>query len=182
MNNSDNLKDSANKQFAAVCGLFCPGCSLYIATKEDDKERLARIASMFGVSEEEVKCLGCRSEVKGPYCRMCKMVTCADERGVEFCAQCTDYPCEIIKDFQTAMPHRADLFESGERIKEIGFETWLQETYNEYTCGQCGIINPAYDLACRKCGNEPSCSFVERNRGAIEKYLLEAGQRMQEEE
>lgn len=177
MSSSDNATDSPNKQFAAVCGLFCPGCSLYIATTEDDTERLARIAAMFGVSEEEVRCLGCRSEVKGPYCKMCKMVTCSDERGVEFCAQCSDYPCEIIVEFQAAMPHRADLFRSGERIRGIGFEAWLKETYREYRCPQCGTINSAYDMACRKCRAEPSCTFVERNREVIGKFLSAGSKR-----
>jgi hypothetical protein len=166
-----NKIDHSSKQFAAACGLFCPGCSLYIATTEDP-ERLKRIAGMFGIPEEEAKCLGCRSEVRGPYCRTCHMLACADEKGLEFCAECPEYPCEELKEFQAAMPHRADLFENGARIREIGFESWSREASDEYSCRQCGTINSAYDLACRKCGNDPSCSFVERNGKAIEKFVM----------
>ena len=170
MDNSENSKSSSNKQLAAVCGLFCPGCTLYIASTEDP-ERLKRLATMFGISEEEIRCLGCRSEVRGPYCQTCKMVECAAERGVEFCAQCSDYPCEILIEFQEERPHRADLFEDGEKIREVGFEKWFNDTFDEYSCPQCETINSAYDIACRRCGTIPSCSFVERNREVIEKHL-----------
>lgn len=162
--------DYSSKQFAAACGLFCPGCSLYIGTTEEP-ERRERIAAMFGVSFEEAQCLGCRSEVKGPYCKMCKLVVCADEKGLEFCAQCKDYPCGMLKEFQEAMPHRIDLFASGARIMEAGFEQWSQEATDDYSCGKCGAINSAYDLECRKCGKEPSCAYVERNREAILRFL-----------
>lgn len=164
--------DHSSKQFAAACGLFCPACSLYIGSTEEP-ERLKRIADMFGVPPEEAKCHGCRAEVKGPYCKTCKLVACADEKGLEFCVDCKEYPCEQLKEFQALMPHRAELFANGDRIREIGFEAWSLETKGDYECPSCQAINAAYDLACRKCGNEPSCAFVERNREKIEKFLAE---------
>jgi ribosomal protein L40E len=103
-------------------------------------------------------------------------VACAVERGVEFCGQCADYPCEDLKEFQVARPHRADLFEDGQRIREIGFEEWFQETFDKYTCSRCQVINSAYDLACRKCGNEPGSPYVERHRKVIEKHLAAVAQ------
>ena len=170
MNTTDRSSDYPEKQFAAVCGLFCPACTLYIASTEDP-ERLTRLAGLFGLPEEEMRCHGCSSEVRGPTCRDCKLVTCAVERGVEFCAICVDYPCDDLKEFQVARPHRADLFEDGQRIREIGFEEWFQETFDKYTCSQCQVINSAYDLTCRKCGNEPGSPYVERHRKVVEKHI-----------
>jgi ribosomal protein L40E len=77
----------------------------------------------------------------------------------------------MLKEFQEAMPHRIDLFASGARIMEAGFEQWSQEATDDYSCGKCGAINSAYDLECRKCGKEPSCAYVERNREAILRFL-----------
>jgi len=163
---SAESKEYKNKEFAAVCGLFCPGCTLYIGSTEEP-ERLARTAGRFSVSIEEARCYGCRSDVKSFYCETCEIVKCADERGVQFCALCTDYPCQMLKEFQAQLPHRAELFEDGDRIREVGFEKWHEETYERYTCPKCSAINSAYDLSCRKCGNDPGSPFAERHRERI---------------
>jgi hypothetical protein len=55
-----------DKTLAAVCGLFCAGCTLYIATTEDS-ERLKHLAAQFQLSEDDMKCYGCRSDKRGPY-------------------------------------------------------------------------------------------------------------------
>ena len=83
-------------------------------------------------------------------------------------------PCEELKEFQVARPHRADLFEDGQRIREIGFKEWFLEVRDKYTCPQCQVVNSAYDLACHKCGNEPGSSFSERHREVIEKHVAAA--------
>ena len=171
MSTVDRSGEHTEKQFAAVCGLFCPGCTLYIAST-DDPERLTRLSGMFGLPEEEMRCHGCSSDVRGPVCQNCKFVACAAEKGIEFCAQCTDYPCEELKEFQAAMPHRADLFEDGQRIREAGFGKWFLEVRDKYTCPQCQVVNSAYDLVCRKCGNEPGSSFADRHRDAVEKHHM----------
>ncbi len=168
MNNRSGKENG--KQFAAVCGLYCPACTLYIGSTEEP-ERLAGIAGRFGVSIEEARCHGCRSEVRSFYCETCDIKTCADERGVELCAQCLDYPCNMLEEFQAQRPHRAELFEDGERIREVGFKQWFQEVRKRYTCPECSTVNSAYDLACRKCGSEPGSPFAERHREQIKAVL-----------
>ncbi len=69
------------------------------------------------------------------------------------------------------MPHRIELWESLEQIKAIGYEKWIEEAKKDYTCPQCHVINSAYDLKCRKCGIEPSCSYVAKHKPAIEKFF-----------
>jgi len=155
-----------NKQFAAVCGLYCPGCTLYIGSTEEP-ERLARTAGRFNVSIEEARCYGCRSDVISFYCQACEIKKCADEKGLEFCALCDEYPCTMLKEFQVQLPHRAELFEDGERVREVGYDRWFEVVRARYTCPECSAINSAYDLACRKCGNEPGSPFAERHRERI---------------
>ena len=157
------------KKLAAVCGLYCGACSWFIATAEDP-ERLRRLAAQQHLSEEESKCYGCRSEKRLPYCARCKMSSCAAERKIDFCSECEEYPCDELKEFQSAMPHRMELWSNLERIKSIGHKQWLEEIRGNYTCPQCQIVNSAYDLKCRKCGREPSCDYVARHRKVIEQY------------
>ena len=97
-----------DKRLAAVCGLFCPACTVYIATHEDS-ERLKLLAERMGQSVEATRCEGCRSEVRNSYCKSCAKVSCAAGKGIDFCGACDEYPCQELKDFQALMPHRSEL-------------------------------------------------------------------------
>jgi hypothetical protein len=99
------------------------------------------------------------------------MFACAAGRNVDFCSECEEYPCNDLKKFQSAMPHRIELFDNLERIKSIGYKKWLMEVKENYTCPKCQSINSAYDLKCRKCGEEPSCNYIARHRKTIEQHL-----------
>src|SRR5512135_2399367 len=111
-----------DKDLAAVCGLFCPACTIYIGTKEDPA-RLAAIARRLGRTVEDLQCNGCRTKTRCFYCRtVCTMAKCAAEKGAEFCGLCPDYPCGTLKTFQADMPHRIELWRSQDRIKEAGYE------------------------------------------------------------
>ena len=155
-----------DKNVAAVCGLFCPACSIYIGTKEDP-ERLKPLAEAFNLPVEDLKCEGCRSEKKLGYCKDCIMMKCASEKGIDFCGACDSYPCKDLKQFQAIFPHRIELWKNLERIEAVGYEQWYTEMCTHYACPQCGTINSAYDVACRKCGNTPSCPYVAVNQEEI---------------
>jgi len=163
---------STKKHLAAVCGLYCEACTLYIATQEDPA-RLKDLATRFQLSEDLMRCDGCRAAKRGPYCQTCTMSACAAEKGIEFCVNCAEYPCATLKEFQPQMPHRRDLWDDLERIKAVGYADWLNEAREKYSCSACGTINSAYDLKCRKCGNEPGCPYVAKHRSAIEERLRE---------
>ena len=170
MKKEEKTPGSLNNKTAAVCGLYCNACTLYIATTED-AERLKMTAARFQLTEDEIKCYGCRSDKRFSPCEQCKMYRCASGRGIEFCGECADYPCEELTQFQSAMPHRRDLWDDLKTIKDKGCEAWLEIVRKRYTCPKCQCINSAYDLKCRKCGEDPSCAYVAEHREAIEKLL-----------
>jgi hypothetical protein len=150
-----------DKKLAAVCGLFCPSCSLFIASMEDPA-RLRGISERFGIPPEELECHGCRSDKRGFYCRQhCKMAECAAQRGLDFCGECEEFPCPDLKTFQAQMPHRLELWESQRRICEVGYEMWYLEMIEHYSCQECNTVNSAYDAACRACGATPGSPFVK---------------------
>jgi predicted RNA-binding Zn-ribbon protein involved in translation (DUF1610 family) len=159
-----------DRKLAAVCGLFCPSCTLFIGSNGDPK-RLEPIAAQYGKKSEEIRCEGCRSDVRFIYCQTCKLDKCAEEKGVDFCGTCHEYPCEELKVFQAAMPHRIELWKSQERIREVGPEKWFEEMIEHYSCPECGTINSTYDLKCRRCGRTPSCEYVSQHREEIAQQL-----------
>lgn len=160
----------ADKRLAAVCGLYCEACSWFISTREDP-ERLRRLAAQLHYTEEESRCFGCRSGKRLPYCGNCRIYACAAERGIDFCSRCEEYPCDELRKFQSAMPHRIELRANLDRVKEVGCRQWLREIRENYACPRCRTLNSAYDLKCRRCGEEPSCRYVARHRNAIEHHL-----------
>ncbi len=170
MERTDKSLCIPDKCLAAVCGLFCPACTIFIGTQEDP-ERLKGIAERLQRTVEELECHGCRSEKRCFYCGSCKKTRCAAEKGIEFCGECTEYPCEDLRIFQAEMPHRIELWKAQELIKEVGYEKWYGEMIEHYSCPECRTLNSAYDLVCRKCGKTPSCTYVSLHKDKIIQHL-----------
>ncbi|OPX92819.1 MAG: hypothetical protein A4E59_02926 [Syntrophorhabdus sp. PtaB.Bin027] len=99
------------------------------------------------------------------------MAQCATEKGIDFCGECAEYPCAELKIFQAQMPHRIEIWQSQERIKEVGFEKWYMEMIEHYSCPECHTINSAYDMSCWKCGKTPSCNYVKLHKDKIAQHL-----------
>ncbi|HEX3047597.1 MAG TPA: DUF3795 domain-containing protein, partial [Bacillota bacterium] len=148
------------------CGLFCPSCTIFIGST-DEPERLSKLANRLGQSVESTRCAGCRSEKRTGYCQTCKMAACIGKKGFKFCIECEEYPCAELKSFQGVYAHRIELWKWQERIKEAGYEQWFHEMIEHFSCPECHTINSAFDIVCRKCGNEPSCNYVKVNQQAI---------------
>jgi Protein of unknown function (DUF3795) len=171
MKNTHESMHVPNKQLAAVCGLFCPACHVFIGTQYDP-DRLRVMALRFQRSFEELKCNGCQSEKRCFYCESkCTMSKCAAARRVDFCGECAEYPCKDLKAFQAEMPHRIELWKAQARIKEVGYEKWYAEMVKHYSCKKCGTLNSAYDLKCRKCGKDPGNEYVRLHKDAIMRHL-----------
>jgi len=165
------MSATIDKKLAAVCGLFCPACTIYIGTTEEPA-RLEVLAQRMNVPVEELQCNGCRAEKRCFYCRsLCTMTKCAAEKGVDFCGQCPEYPCKALQSFQAERPHRIELWKSQERIREAGYETWYAEMQEHFSCPKCGTLNSAYDMKCRKCEEDPSCAYVGLHKNDIMQHL-----------
>lgn len=164
------LAETEIPPLAAVCGLYCGACSVYLATREDP-QRLAALAARLGQTEAETRCEGCRAEVRSAHCRSCDLAICATSRGVAFCGECTEYPCARFQAFQAALPHRRDILRDMSRILEIGVKAWMREIPERYACPTCDIPNSAYDLTCRRCGHQPGSAFAAAHGFAIQGHL-----------
>ncbi len=160
-----------DKRLAAVCGLFCPACTLYIGTVDHEPERLKAVSKVYQTTPEVWECHGCRSDKRSYFCQnKCKMVDCAKEKGIDFCGECDEYPCDELREFKKLRPHRIELWENQERIKAVGYAKWYEEMLEHYACPNCGTLNSTYDPMCRSCGTEPSCAYVDRHKAEISAY------------
>jgi hypothetical protein len=155
---------------AAVCGLYCGACTFYIGSQEDP-ERLAALAARHGKPIQDLYCDGCMGERRTYYCETCTLTRCAQNRGVDFCSQCGDYPCGELIAFESKYPHRIGLRTSLEMIRDRGWEAWEAEMKALYACPACGTTNSAYDLSCRTCGHSPGSRFAEENAEAVRMFL-----------
>ncbi|MDP8229367.1 MAG: DUF3795 domain-containing protein [Candidatus Electryoneaceae bacterium] len=97
----------------AKCGMICTECEAYIATQDDDLEAKKKIAAQwtksyeFEFTPETISCDGCQTET-GQLCAWadggCEIRKCAVEKNVATCANCDDYACEILVNFQQYIP------------------------------------------------------------------------------
>jgi len=103
------------RQMTSPCGLDCSNCRMYLAN--DDTELRAANAEALGLPYEEAKCEGCRNaggtiaflEDTEP----CDVFRCAAEKGVAFCYQCSDFPCDHLHpyaDQASVRQHNTKLF------------------------------------------------------------------------
>ena len=155
-----------------ACGLYCGACGIYIATQENDTEKILQYALVLKQTFDETLCDGCGAKRKSLHCsKMCTFIDCKGKKLVDHCIDCDEFPCKALIEFKLKMPHRAEIFDSQNRMKEIGMEEWLVEMQDNFACQRCKTVNSAYHLACRKCGNIPSCRFVFNHKDLIEQYL-----------
>jgi len=109
------------------CGIFCGDCEIYIAYSTNNIGERKRIARKYdgagkSIMPEQVKCLGCKGNADNVWRAGCKIRVCAEDKGVEFCYQCLDYPCnELDKLFACHPEARENL----RLISKVGPDAWL---------------------------------------------------------
>jgi hypothetical protein len=88
----------------AACGLSCVDCDIRLApTHPEIAEMLVAHFQKLGHTEACAawfRCQGCRGERSVHWSADCKiLLCCVDERGLENCSQCPDFPCAILEAF-----------------------------------------------------------------------------------
>lgn len=127
----------------APCGLFCGGCVIY---KAKDNPEAAESMVARGLRKESVPCPGCRLiEGRCPAIGgICETYECAERHGVEFCYDCSEFPCARLipaADKAGVLPHNIKVFNLC-CIKEKGLKEWsqkAQEIQNVYFFGKLSI-------------------------------------------
>lgn len=126
---SDELKPDG------YCGLYCAACPSY------------------GKGSEP--CEGCKSDnVRPGWCSRCSLKACARAKGLDYCSECSDYPCGKLIDFANDpdYPYHSEIYEYQALIRGKGKEKWLEEMKKRWSCPRCGTPFNWWTLICGKCG------------------------------
>jgi hypothetical protein len=95
-------------QITAYCGLICNDCQAYIATRQNDTEKLKSLAlEWYQVEDNPTFCLcdGCNvAGRKNAHCSECGVRACAIAHEVVNCAHCPEYGCETLTAFFEYVP------------------------------------------------------------------------------
>ena len=153
------MNSQERRKLAAPCGLYCGACSTYIARKRGDEAALTAVAKRVAENrgwtikpEEDLVCAGCLSSQLAIFCRRCAMRACAFEKGITYCSQCSDFPCQIIIDFNNdGRPHHSEVLTNVRCQQEIGIDAWLNEQEKRWRCPDCGCATEWYDTKCPQC-------------------------------
>jgi len=100
------------RELTAACGIYCGACPQYRATS--DPNLAQKLAQVLGKKPEEVLCIGCRPKAKrGDDMSGCDVFGCTQDKNVEFCYECSDFPCVKLSpcaDRANESPHNMKMY------------------------------------------------------------------------
>ena len=134
----------SSEWMAAPCGVDCGQCPLHAAATDEPLKQ--RLAGMLNLPPERIPCAGCRAldghcpVIPGP----CATWLCVQQKGVDFCSDCADFPCTKLApcaDRAAVRPHNIKVFSLALR-KTQGPAEWarrIRDVYALYFKGELGI-------------------------------------------
>jgi len=103
---------------------------MYLAN--ENEELRTKISENLGIPFEQAICKGCREEAGSPdflsWTEPCNVCRCITERKLDFCYQCSDFPCDHLQpyaDRASEVPHNTKVFNLC-LIKKMGLESWAK--------------------------------------------------------
>ncbi len=112
------------------CGLDCFNCPMYLAN--DDPELRTEISKKTKLPYQKAVCEGCRN-ANGIISFLgstepCDVYKCTDHKGIMFCSECSDFPCDHLHphaDQALVRPHNIKVFNLC-LIEKMGLEQWAK--------------------------------------------------------
>ena len=103
---------SQERELASPCGIYCGACTMYRAAS--DSALAQKLAQAMGKTADEVACIGCRPKFKrGDDMSGCDIFGCTQEKNVEICYECPDFPCLRLSpcaDRAAESPHNMKMY------------------------------------------------------------------------
>lgn len=126
------MTSDEERALISPCGLYCGICPLYEARTDETLRQ--KIAERQGIPVEKVfLCAGCRpmrGRVRAAGGEpICDTYACAvNDRGVEFCYECEDFPCLKLApcaDRAQEIPHNSKVYNLI-LLEKLGIDGWLE--------------------------------------------------------
>jgi len=121
------------KSTIGYCGLFCASCEIYIASTTSNERHKAKLAKRLAkeldkkITADDIHCWGCHANNRNCWGKKCFFRKCADDKGIDFCYQCHEYPCEQLAEFYEKHP---DARENLTQVCKIGVDSYVSELIN----------------------------------------------------
>lgn len=95
------FKEKDMTKILSACGLDCPNCECFVATRDDNDEQRQDIVLRWSktydaeLTSQDINCEGCMSEgTHFGWCDKCPIRACVVGKGYASCAECDDFPCQ----------------------------------------------------------------------------------------
>jgi hypothetical protein len=129
-------------KMTAPCGLDCFNCHFFLAREDQEAmNTVEKLSEEHNTPVEVMLCNGCRAHdgqiplhkhVFGETHR-CAAYECAKEKGVDFCGDCEQFPCDNLHpyaDMAGDLPHNIKVFNLC-LINRMGLEKWAESKASE---------------------------------------------------
>ncbi len=131
----------------SFCGLNCAQCSLYLIP--ESIEAAQQVLSWFqseGWTPQDItpqkfmesngrECEGCRGTENKCWSPTCNFRRCANSKGIDYCFQCSQFPCAEISAFENdGSRHHAQTIENLKRMQDMGVETFKKQFKSPEFC------------------------------------------------
>lgn len=132
------MPDKMEETMFAPCGMNCIVCYKYCYTKKP--------------------CEGCFNSENGKpeHCRKCKIKKCSKSKGIQYCFECSEFPCKQIKNLEKSYNTRynTSLIGNSLAVKQEGLEPFMKRQQHNYKCDHCGGIISLHDDECSECNKK----------------------------
>jgi hypothetical protein len=107
-----------------ICGLDCMNCSIHLRTQEELDYWKNR-----DVDLNRIACNGCRSDRNAcHWSGDCILLNCClYERKMDFCGECSDFPCNKVLDWAGEWEHHRIAVEKMKEMKVVGKDNWINQ-------------------------------------------------------
>jgi hypothetical protein len=127
----------------AFCGLNCAKCDMYKAGHGDEKLR-DEILAWFKekrnqiLKPEQIRCEGCKGPLDVHWSADCEMMLCAKKKCVQYCFECSDFPCDVLNKFASdGAAHHNRTVENLKKMRKVGLGAWIAEQEKNEKCEFC---------------------------------------------
>jgi hypothetical protein len=142
-----------NPELIAPCGIYCGVCPQLIAYKNNNDRLKEKLSASFGIKPEEIVCEGCTSETPFLFCVSCGIKSCVQEKEIESCAECDNFPCDKIENFPVKKFVEKITWDVNYR-RQHGKDSWISKTIEINSCPSCQTLNHWIAKRCLSCKNE----------------------------